>query len=143
MQQHLFKSLPILLLTMLLSACVAMNAPQYDTQFDKELTQIQRQVDTLFAEIKVHLGKPAANYQHYILEYRQIDVSLQLLLTRADATAHNQHTIHQVKLLQSSMDKLQQRHKLGFKNAKELASLHTLINSQIQSILTLELAKPR
>ena len=141
MRRQSINKLFILSFTFLLCACQSLNIPQYDAKTDQAVTKIQTQVNSLFISIKENLHSKKSAERYYQKDYQKILVRLHVLLTRQEALPHNTTTREQVELLIDSIEKLQQRHKLGFKNEKELKALQHLINRHFRAILTLELAK--
>lgn len=133
----------LVMFSLLLTACQSLDMPVYDAQTDKMLTETQAMTDRLFIDIEYNIGLKKNRYAIYKEQYKTILTRLYVIQTRVAAQAHNQTSRDQLAILIDTIRKLQTRHKLGFKNVQEVRGLQRLVDSQFQSVLKLELAKPK
>lgn len=71
----------------------------------------------------------------------KIDVSA--IHVRAAAISQNELTVEQLRLLEDSLNKLEQLHKIGCPSTEQMNALKTAFNSSFTAILKLQLAKKR
>lgn len=133
----------------------------YDEQMDQGVTNIQKQVETILTRIEKSAANPAASY--VASDYSKIREELDVLLTRAKATDHNELTIKQLYTLgyallgnpplapdglklsppmpEQSLEKRNQgKEPLG---AADMRDLRDLLDLDFRATLKLELAKKR
>lgn len=134
---------PVVLLLTLLTGCQSLNMPSYDAKIDHMLTETQTMTDRLFIDVEHNIGLKKNRYAIYQEQYKTILTRLHVIQTRVGAQAHNHTSQEQLVILIDTIRKLQARHKLGFRNVREIRGLQRLVDSQFQSVLKLELAKKR
>ena len=143
MNRNLNFLFPIIFLLAILTGCQSLNIPTYDAKVDHMLTETQSITDRLFIDVEHNIGLKKNRYNLYQEQYKTILTRLHVIQTRVGAQAHNQTSREQLVILIDTVRKLQARHKLGFKNVREIRGLQRLVDSQFQSVLKLELAKQR
>jgi hypothetical protein len=115
----------------------------YDEATDKAVTQLQRKVDGFLVDMQRKAGTAEAEYAKHAQFYDEASVDVDAIRVRAQAMPKNDITVQQIKLIQDSLDKLKQLHKLGFSSPEEIAPLRSAFDISFTAILKLELAKKR
>ena len=132
-----------LVLLLGLSACTVKLVSSYDEATDRAVTQLQRQVETFLVDLGAKQGSQKCAYDNHKAFYREVKVDVSALRVRAAAIAQNELTVEQLRLLDDSLNKLEQLHKIGCPSTEQLNALRTAFNSSFTAILKLELAKKR
>lgn len=115
----------------------------YDNVLDDGVTMLQQNTEAFLNQLNEEVGTPQAAYSANADFYTKSDATLRTLATRAASEPKSKIIVEQVQLLQKTFDDLQQLHKLnGDKglSAANIANSRSAMESQFQSILTLELA---
>lgn len=146
----------ILLLSFLaaISGCTVKLIASYDETTDKNVTSLQRKMETFLTDLESKDGVPECSYANNTDFYKESKVDLSEIKVRAEAIPKNDITIKQIALLESSLVDLELLHKLKDKKTKETGSLNCIstneivplrsaFNSSFTAILKLELAKKR
>lgn len=146
----------ILLLSMLLaiSGCTVKLIASYDETTDKNVTALQRKMESFLTDLEAKDGLPECSYEKNSTFYSESKVDLSAIKVRAEAIPKNEITVKQITLLGSSLIDLESLHKLKDKKPKssgqlkcisadEIAPLRAAFNSIFTAILKLELAKKR
>lgn len=126
-----------------ITGCSIKLISDYDEATDKAVTQLQRKVDGFLVDIQRKAGAPGAEYVKNVQFYDEARVDVDAIRVRAQAIPKNDITVEQIKLVQDSLDKLEQLHKLGFFSPEEIAPLRSAFDISFTAILKLELAKKR
>ncbi len=126
-----------------ITGCSIKLISDYDEATDKAVTQLQRKVDSFLVDMQRKAGTPGAEYAKNAQFYDETRVDVDAIRVRAQAIPKNDITVEQIKLVQDSLDKLEQLHKLGFSSPEELTPLRSAFDTSFTAILKLELAKKR
>ncbi len=132
-----------LLVAVSLSGCPIRLIAEYDETIDRSTAELQRKVETFLTRLERTAGSPAAEYSRHTGVYDEVRVDLSALKVRASAIPENRITVEQIDLLAASWSDLEQLHKIGFRDPKEIAPLRKNFNNSFTAILKLELAKRR
>ena len=105
-------------------------------------------METFLVGLEMNDSFPACSYKKHTQFYLESKVDLSAIKVRAAAIPKNEITVQQLELLASSLDSLEQLHKLKDKKsecipAQEIEPLRIAFNSSSTAILKLELAKKR
>jgi hypothetical protein len=132
-----------LVLALNTAGCTIKLISDYDETTDKAVTQLQRKVDGFLVDMQRKAGTPGAEYAKNAQFYDEARVDVDAIRVRAQAMPKNDITVEQIKLIQDSLDKLEQLHKLGFSSPEEIAPLRSAFDISFTAVLKLELAKKR
>jgi hypothetical protein len=143
------KSMRVLFLASLLLFTLAIGCAEvryisdYDSVLDNDVTTLQQSTETFLNQLNNEVGTPQAAYSANVDFYTKADATLRTMATRASSEPKSKIILEQVQSLQKSFDDLQQLHKLtgdkGLSSAN-IANARSAIESQFQSILTLQLS---
>jgi hypothetical protein len=125
------------------SACTVKLVSSYDEATDKAVTDLQRKVETFLVDLGSQARSPKCGYNNHKAFYRDVKIDLSAIEVRAAALSQNDLTVEQLRLLEDSLNKLEQLHKIGCPSTEQLNALRTAFNSSFTAILKLELAKKR
>jgi hypothetical protein len=125
------------------AGCTIKLISDYDETTDKAVTQLQRKVDGFLVDMQRKAGTPEAAYARNAQFYDEARVDVDAIRVRVQAIPKNDITVQQITLIQDSLEKLEQLHKLGFSSPEEIAPLRTAFDTSFTAILKLELAKKR
>ena len=132
-----------LIVSLGVSACTLKLVSSYDEVTDKAVTDLQRKVETFLVSLGTEQGQPACAYSNHQTFYREARVDVSAIRVRAAAIPQNELTVEQLRLLDDSLDKLEQLHQIGCPSTEQLKALRTAFNASFTAILKLELAKKR
>ena len=141
-------------LVVVASGCAVQSMAVYDETTDKNVTALQRKVETFLFALQANYGLPECAYTHNRQFYTSAQVDLSSIQVRAQAIPRNETTVQQLRLLANSIELLETLHKhkdkkpastreLKCLTANEIGPLRTALNSSFTAILKLELAKKR
>ncbi len=134
----------IILYTLLISwSCTVKLISSYDEKTDNAVTELHKKVETFFVTLESQEGLPECKYENHQDFYRDVKVSISAIEVRARAIPKNELTIEQIELLNDSLYKLEQLHKIDCLTAELIKPLRILFNTSFTAILKLELAKKR
>ena len=123
----------------------------YDEQTDNAVTALQQKVDGFLIRLEGLEDSSDCTYEHHKTFYEQVKVDVSGIQVRAAAKPNNSITLKQIELLSSSLDSLEQLHKLKSRkpagsnclSKDEIEPLRQNMNTSFTAILKLELAKKR
>ena len=136
-----------LLCLVVTGACAVHLVSDYDDTTDREVSQLQRSVDSFLLSLAKNPKPPACTWQKRSGFYDTTTVAIHSLTIRNRARDKNQFTVQQLELLDSSMTTLEHLHRLKGDSAcmspEAIEPLRSNFNTSFTAILKLELAKKR
>ena len=119
-----------------LGSCTIKLIAAYDETIDKGITALQKKTEGFLLGLESNNSFPSCSYKKNMQFYLDSKVNLSSI------------TVQQLDLLASSLDSLEELHKLKDKKSTclsqaEIAPLRVAFNSSFTAILKLELAKKR
>lgn len=133
----------LLVVALGVSACTVKLVSSYDEATDRAVTELQRKVETFLVDLGSQAGSLKCSYDNHKAFYRDVKIDLSAIRVRAAALSQNELTVEQLRLLEDSLNKLEQLHKIGCPSTEQLNALRTAFNSSFTAILKLELTKKR
>lgn len=128
---------------LILSSCSMQRISSYDPQTDQQVTALYKKMERFFLTLTREAGTPQCGYSFHQDFYPEVMIEASSLALRARATPNNELSVQQIELLQSSLQQLEQLHRLSCLSPAQIQSLRSNFNSSFGAILKLELAKKR
>ena len=123
--------------------CTVKLIADYDEFTDKAVTELQRKVNGFLVGLERTIGTPDAAYEKHTKFYDAVKVDIDAIRVRAEARLKNEITVKQLRLVQESMDQLEELHELGFSKIEQVELVRKGLDAHFTAILKLELAKKR
>lgn len=127
--------------------CAVRLISEYDDTTDREVTQLQRWVDTFLLSLARHPNPPSCTYAKRSGFYDTTESAISSLIIRNRARDKNDITVQQLVLLDSSLSLLERLHRMrgdsGCMTPESIQPLRETFNTSFAAILRLELAKKR
>jgi hypothetical protein len=143
LKSHHLAGFTCLLLVIGIAGCVTVRlVADYDPQIDQSVTELQRKCEVFLTSLERSAGHTEAQYDANEKFYDEARIDLSAIRVRAAAIPKNDLTLHQLDLLQDSLEKMEQLHKMGLAR-EQIEPLRSAFNSSFTAILKLELAKKR
>ncbi|MBI4500554.1 MAG: hypothetical protein HY700_05275 [Gemmatimonadetes bacterium] len=127
-------------------ACAVRLVSEYDDTTDKEVSSLQRSVDSFLRSLARSPRPPGCSYQVRAGFYDTTLTGVSSLVLRNRARPRNTLTVQQLELLDSSLVLLERLHQgkgEGCLSPEEIEPLRGNLNTSFAAILRLELAKRR
>lgn len=133
----------VLAFALMLPGCATTRISDYDETTDRNVTALQKKVETYLISLEALDGQPACKYEKQKPFYDEAKVDVSSIEVRAAAIPKNQLTTEQVQLLAGSLDNLEKLHKISCLSKEQIEPLRIQFNASFTAILKLELAKLR
>lgn len=137
----------LVIVLFLISGCAPVRlVSEYDAYTDKNVTKVQRQVETLFTSLDRGAEMPECLHAAYEAKYADMQVELNLLLARNKTRPNNAITTEQLRLLASSMQDLEALHRLADSEDRcltvdDVVALRSAFDVSFGAVLKFEIAK--
>ena len=132
----------VLIIGLAASGCTVRFIADYDKKIDDGITGLQKKTEAFLIKLERTCQTPEGTYTQHVTFYDEAKVELSALQVRADATALNELTSNQLKLLKDSFKRMEEQHKKGFTPIVVIKT-RNLLNTHFTAILKLEVAKKR
>lgn len=127
------------------SGCTIRLVSEYDKEFDRSITQLQKKSELFLTRLENTVGEPASSYQNNKKFYREVEAELNTLFVRAQAKPRNELTVDHLKELRTLYGKLEKFHQKKDQDIKPkyINQIRRSLQRQFRGILKFELKKKR
>lgn len=154
--RHLSVASLIATIVLTLTACSTIRLiAVYDEETDKNVTALQKKVDTFLVRVRAQDGLPECTYSKHKSIYNELDVDATAIQVRAAAIPQNQVTTEQIDEVQkiiASLERLHRSQEDGYASKlvdspcipiSAIDNARNRTNAAFIKVLELELAKRR
>lgn len=127
--------------SLLLPACLNHHVGAYDYVFSQSLTHFQQQVDGLLITTQQELQQHQHDTRQFQKSYNKIIVSLDSLMTQANAIQDNEITIQELQTVKSSLEDFYQLYITNKLSLSGIKIIKATLDGQFLAIFKLEFAK--
>jgi hypothetical protein len=131
-----------LALAVLIAGCSAHTIAEYDENIDRGAAGLHAKFNALFDDLQRTAGTPDGGYDRFAAQYDQLLVDIAALQSHVALQSDNQLTNTSLTLLDDNLHQLEVAHRDGL-TAGEIPILRKLFDTQLRSLVQLEVAKKR